>query len=52
MGIEILPPDVNVGDVEFSVLGDKLTFGLGAIKGTGSGAIALSRKGRDPSSAS
>lgn len=39
MGIVILPPDINVGDVEFSVLGDKLTFGLGAIKGVGEGAI-------------
>mgnify|MGYP003341524155 CR=1 FL=1 len=39
MGIEILPPNVNQGDVEFSVLGDKLTFGLGAIKGVGESAI-------------
>lgn len=40
MGIEILPPNVNQGDVEFSVLGDKLTFGLGAIKGVGEAAVA------------
>ena len=39
MGIEILAPNVNQGDVEFSVLGDKLTFGLGAIKGVGESAI-------------
>lgn len=39
MGIVILPPDVNVSDVEFSVLGDKLTFGLGAIKGVGEAAV-------------
>jgi DNA polymerase III subunit alpha len=39
MGIEILAPNVNQGDVEFSVLGDKLTFGLGAIKGVGEAAI-------------
>ena len=40
MGIVILPPDINVGDVEFSVLGDKLTFGLGAIKGVGEAAVS------------
>jgi DNA polymerase-3 subunit alpha len=39
MQIEILAPNVNQGDVEFSVLGEKLTFGLGAIKGVGEGAI-------------
>ena len=39
MGIEILPPDINVGDVEFSVKGEQLTFGLGAIKGVGEAAI-------------
>lgn len=40
MGIEILPPDINQGDVEFSVQGERLTFGLGAIKGVGEAAIA------------
>ena len=40
MGIPILPPDINVGDVEFSVLGHQLTFGLGAIKGVGEAAVA------------
>jgi len=40
MGITILPPDINVGDVEFSVLSDKLTFGLGAIKGVGEAAVS------------
>ena len=40
MGITILPPDINVGDVEFSVLGNQLTFGLGAIKGVGEAAIS------------
>jgi len=40
MGIQILPPNVNVGDVEFSVHGDQLAFGMGAIKGVGAGAIA------------
>ena len=35
MGIKILPPDVNLSDVEFTVLGEDLVFGLGAIKGVG-----------------
>lgn len=51
MGIAILPPDINVGDVEFSVLGDKLTFGLGAIKGVGEaaiGAIIAEREANGP----
>ncbi len=39
MGIEVLPPDVNHSDVEFSVVGDKLSFGLGAIKGLGQAAV-------------
>jgi DNA polymerase-3 subunit alpha len=40
MGIKVLPPDVNCSDVEFSVVGDDLTFGLGAIKGLGGAAVA------------
>lgn len=51
MGIEILAPSVNQGDVEFSVLGDKLTFGLGAIKGVGEsaiGAIIAEREANGP----
>ena len=39
MGINVLPPDVNHSDVEFSVVGDDLTFGLGAIKGLGEAAV-------------
>ena len=39
MGIKVLPPDVNRSDVEFSVVGDDLTFGLGAIKGLGQAAV-------------
>ena len=39
MGIQVLPPDVNRSDVEFSVVGDDLTFGLGAIKGLGQSAV-------------
>ncbi|MEW4488065.1 DNA polymerase III subunit alpha [Thalassoglobus sp. JC818] len=47
MGIEILPPDVNRSDVEFTVIVDdstdpptrKLGFGLGAVKGVGEAAM-------------
>ncbi|MBO5959860.1 MAG: DNA polymerase III subunit alpha, partial [Lentisphaeria bacterium] len=36
-GIRILPPDVNTSDVNFTVDGDAIRFGLGAIKGFGTG---------------
>jgi DNA polymerase-3 subunit alpha len=51
MHIKILPPDVNSSDVEFSVLGNELSFGLAAIKGLGSGivtAIVGERKEKGP----
>ena len=35
MGIEILPPDVNEGEMGFSVSGTKIRYGLSAIKGVG-----------------
>ncbi|QPJ62877.1 MAG: DNA polymerase III subunit alpha [Candidatus Nitronauta litoralis] len=37
--INILPPDVNEGQCDFSISGDKLLFGLGAIKNVGAKAI-------------
>ncbi len=48
MGIEIVPPDVNISDVEFSLIIDKkgdeevkrrVSFGMGAIKGVGLQAV-------------
>jgi len=39
-GIRILPPDVNTSDVNFTVDGDAIRFGLGAIKGFGQGISA------------
>ncbi|RMD57776.1 MAG: DNA polymerase III subunit alpha, partial [Nitrospirae bacterium] len=39
MGIDILPPDINVSDYEFKVSNNAIRFGLGAIKGVGSAAI-------------
>lgn len=37
--IEILPPDVNESEMEFMVVGDKIRFGLVAVKNVGEGAI-------------
>ena len=39
MGIKVLPPDVNESDVGFTVVEDKIRFGLNAVKGVGRGAI-------------
>ncbi len=39
MGINIMPPYVNEGQCDFSIAGDKLLFGLGAIKNVGVKAI-------------
>jgi len=35
MGIKVLPPDVNVSRGKFSVVGQDICFGLGAVKGLG-----------------
>lgn len=35
MKLEVLPPDINRSEVEFSVDGEKIRFGMGAIKGVG-----------------
>src|SRR5262245_53015347 len=40
LGAEVLPPDVQQGDVEFTVKDGKILFGLTAIKGLGRGAAA------------
>jgi DNA polymerase-3 subunit alpha len=39
LGIEVLPPDVQKSNAEFTPIGDKILFGLSAIKGVGSKAI-------------
>ncbi len=51
MGIEILPPDVNESDKDFTVVNDGIRFGLAAIKNVGGGAVdsiieAREKKGR------
>ncbi|MDD4098309.1 MAG: DNA polymerase III subunit alpha [Lentisphaeria bacterium] len=47
MNITILPPDVNVCDATFSVDGANIRFGLAAIKGIGTAAVAGIIKARD-----
>ena len=39
MGIAVKPPDVNESDWSFSVHGDTIRFGLGAVKGVGDAAV-------------
>ena len=39
MEIPILPPDINASDMEFSVEGDSIRFGLSAVKNVGEAAI-------------
>jgi DNA polymerase-3 subunit alpha len=39
MGIEVLPPDVNESAIQFAVDGDRIRFGLGAVKNVGEKAI-------------
>ncbi|MEX2531764.1 MAG: DNA polymerase III subunit alpha [Gemmatimonadota bacterium] len=39
-GVEVLPPDVNESGWKFTVTsGDQIRFGLGAVRGVGSGAV-------------
>ena len=46
MGIEVVPPDVNVSAVQFSVAGDTVRFGLAAIKNVGEAAMQSILKSR------
>jgi DNA polymerase-3 subunit alpha len=39
LGIEVLPPDINQSLVDFAVVGERITFGLAAVKGVGEGAV-------------
>jgi len=47
MGIEILPPDVNLSDHEFTVVEGNVRFGLDAVKGVGFQAVEAIKRGRD-----
>ena len=39
MGIEVLPPDVNASRTDFTPTGDRILFGLSAVRNLGDGAI-------------
>jgi DNA polymerase-3 subunit alpha len=49
-GIEVLPPDVNKSGLSFTVVGTSMRFGLGAVKGVGTGAVEaiLEARGDEP----
>lgn len=47
MGIEILPPDINESQADFSVVGGKIRFGLAAVKNVGLKAVEFIIKERD-----
>ena len=51
MGIALLPPDINRSDARFSVEGAAVRYGLGAVKGLGSGLmdhISAEREAKGP----
>ena len=39
MGIEVMPPDVNASGIDFTPTGDRILFGLSAVRNLGDGAI-------------
>ena len=47
MGIDILPPDVNLSDHEFVVVEGNIRFGLDAVKGVGYAAVEAIKAARD-----
>ncbi len=47
MGIEILPPDVNLSDHEFTVVDCNIRFGLDAVKGVGYQAVEAIKQARE-----
>jgi DNA polymerase-3 subunit alpha len=47
MGIEVLPPDINESDLNFTVVKGNIRFGLSAIKNVGEGAVRALLRARD-----
>ncbi len=47
MGIQVLPPDVNRSDVDFTPLDNQILFGLSAVRNLGLGAIEAIEQSRD-----
>ena len=50
VGIAVLPPDVNESRPDFTVVGADIRFGLAAVKGVGTGAVAAIIEAREASS--
>ena len=46
MGINVLPPDVNESDAEYTPIGEDIRFGLAAIRNVGEGVVGLIKKAR------
>jgi len=47
MGIPVLPPDVNVSEVDFTASGDEIRFGLSAVRGVGDAVVEAITSARD-----
>jgi DNA polymerase-3 subunit alpha len=47
MGIEVAPPDVNESGAHFTVVGERIRFGLAAVKGVGEKAVEAVLAARD-----
>ena len=47
MGIQVLPPDVNESDAEYTPRGTDIRFGLAAIRNVGEGVVASIKSDRD-----
>ena len=47
MGIEILPPDINESQADFTIVGEKIRFGLAAVKNVGLKAVRSIIKERE-----
>ncbi len=47
MGIEILPPDINESQADFTIVGEKIRFGLAAVKNVGIKAVKSIIKERE-----
>ena len=46
-GIEVLPPDINESRADFTVVGDKIRFGLAAVKNVGEKAVEVILESRE-----
>jgi len=51
MGIEVMPPDVNASGIDFTPVGDRILFGLSAVRNLGEGAIRQLIEGRQSAGA-